>query len=163
MTFGVHIAITSRRSPYLTGITCHVLSRHTDGRIVIGCALVHLDGLVGDGFILMGGVDKAVLGAVSLRDYRDNGQNVSVAVHLHAFFGLQTDSVVDRLVAHDLTRTDVHETDRFAGRDDSCHILIDREELHALKSLLCFCLSCRQQSCDCYGKDVFPSSHIMLI
>ena len=132
MPFRCHIAVTCRRCPYLTGITSHILGGHADRRIVVGGALIRLDGLVGDGFILTGGVDKAVLGAVSLRDYRDDSQDVAVSVHLHAFLGFQADGVVDRLVAHHLASADVHEADRLTGRDDRCHILIDREELHPL-------------------------------
>ena len=134
MLLDTHVSELGRAVPYRSCIVVHGLGGHGDGWVVIGLAFLKLYLLVADGFIHSGGVDESVLGAVAFSHNGDDGQYI--AVGMTCFLGLETDGVVDGLVACYLVCGNVHETDGFAGGDDRGHLLIDGEQFHLLIGLL---------------------------
>ena len=71
-------------------------------------------------------------------------------MNIRTLFGLQTDGIVDRLVADHLVCTDVNETDGFGSRDDRSHLFVDGQLFHLFIGLLCHCRCSRkgtQQEC----------------
>ena len=110
MLIGLDITVLSRTVPNPTGITHHFLGAHADSRVMESVTLIELHFLIRYGFLQSRSVDKSILRAITLRDNGNDSQDGTIL--MTALLGLQTDSVLNRLVADNLVSGDVYQTDR---------------------------------------------------